>query len=517
MCVEAIWNACTKEHFVVLIATPYESQCRLLMTRLNELIDNSPMVKAKKISSTKSPYEIHFKGDSRIVAFTTGASSNQGGNSIRGQRSDLILVDEMDYLGDNDFDNLLMLCAERPSIKMIVSSTPSGKRGAFYSICTDPNSAFSQHYHPSTHNPLYNEQMELEFRQTLTQVAYDHEVLALFGDEVNGVFDKNCLDKAIAFDNYAYDELDEAQLMQIENAGGDYPMMYLPIAGKFKPNVFRCIGCDWDKYAATSSIVILDYDTRAEKFRVIKRVIVSRSEYSYDAAVQTIIKLNEIYNPSWIYCDRGAGEYQIERLHIYGDEHPESGLKNKVKGWQFANKISVPDPVKKTTSEHPLKPFMVNSLALQIERNNLILSPYDQVLYKQLIDYQVVRISQSGQPVYSDKDEHCVDSLGLAMLAFTLEFPSITQNIKEIKTSSKIVHLDSGFQERKAQLDLIAMEKAANTRNPWVNNKFDPTDRPGDRPTYFKVPLGSKGPFKTVQHWGSRSSLRGGSPGRSMW
>lgn len=56
-----------------------------------------------------------------------------------------------------------------------------------------------------------------------------------------------------------------------------------------------------------------------------------RSEYSYDAAVNLIIELNEIYNPSYIYCDAGSGEYQIERLHIYGDEHPQTGLKNKVK------------------------------------------------------------------------------------------------------------------------------------------------------------------------------------------
>ena len=31
--------------------------------------------------------------------------------------------------------------------------------------------------------------------------------------------------------------------------------------------------------------------------------------------------------PAFIYVDAGSGEYQYERLHIYGDEHPESGLK----------------------------------------------------------------------------------------------------------------------------------------------------------------------------------------------
>lgn len=35
-----------------------------------------------------------------------------------------------------------------------------------------------------------------------------------------------------------------------------------------------------------------------------------RAEYSYDNAVNKIIELNDIYNPSWIYCDRGAGNIQ---------------------------------------------------------------------------------------------------------------------------------------------------------------------------------------------------------------
>jgi len=44
------------------------------------------------------------------------------------------------------------------------------------------------------------------------------------------------------------------------------------------------------------------------KFKVIKRVEVNRSEYSYDNAINTIVELNAIYNPSFIYCDAGAGE-----------------------------------------------------------------------------------------------------------------------------------------------------------------------------------------------------------------
>ena len=52
-------------------------------------------------------------------------------------------------------------------------------------------------------------------------------------------------------------------------------------------------------------------------------------------------------------------EYQLEKLHMYGDEHPSSGLKNKVKGWQFKNSIDIIDPITFETNKEPIKPFMV--------------------------------------------------------------------------------------------------------------------------------------------------------------
>ena len=51
-----------------------------------------------------------------------------------------------------------------------------------------------------------------------------------------------------------------------------------------------------------------------------QRVEIPKGEYTLDNAVNSIIEMNEIYNPSWIFCDRGYGDYQLERLHIYGDK-----------------------------------------------------------------------------------------------------------------------------------------------------------------------------------------------------
>lgn len=88
-------NVCTKPNFVCLVATPYENQIRLIFTRLKELVDSSPMIKQSVIKCTSSPYNLTMNNNSRILGFTTGASSNSGAASLRGQKCDALYLDEI--------------------------------------------------------------------------------------------------------------------------------------------------------------------------------------------------------------------------------------------------------------------------------------------------------------------------------------------------------------------------------------------------------------------------------------
>ena len=287
------------------------------------------------------------------------------------------------------------------------------------------------------------------FRAELTQSQYEHEILAEFGTEEAGVFSKDKVDKAMTYQYYTYDKLTDIQKRNIEANDSNYPDELLYDSYNLAPyNPFRCAGVDFDKYQSSSSIIILDFDVIMRKFKVIKRIEVPRGEYTLDNAVNTIIEVNHIYRPSWIYVDRGYGDYQLERLHIYGDEHPSSGLKNKVKGWQFKNTIEIIDPITKVKTKEPMKPFMVNQLTVSFDRERIILSPFDEVLHKQLIDYSVERVSQSGVPVYTSKNEHYVDALGLAHLAFVLEFPQLTAMIKKPEFTNKIAHTNVSLGQK---------------------------------------------------------------------
>lgn len=278
--------------------------------RLKELVAASPMISKDVVKNTSNPYQIVFNDGSAIMGFTTGASSGSGGASIRGQRADYIYMDEVDYMSDADFDTVTTIAAERADIGIFMSSTPTGRRSKFYEACINKKMGYTEHYHPSTHNPNWGPAMEAEFRAQLSDQGFVHEIMAEFGTQDTGVFDKAKVDAATTMELYAYTELDYYQRARIEEAKLT-PNMY--VYGKDErahPNPFRTMGVDWDKYGASSSLLILDFDIIRRKFKVIKRIEVPRSEYSYETAVNMIVDLNEQYNPSYIFCDKGSGEHQ---------------------------------------------------------------------------------------------------------------------------------------------------------------------------------------------------------------
>lgn len=516
MCIDMLWRTANRPNYRCLVVTPYENQVRLIFMRLKELVNASPMIKKECIKMTGNPYQIVFRNGSAILGFTTGASSGSGGASIRGQRADYIYMDEVDYMSEADFDTVTTIGAERDDIGIFMSSTPTGRRSKFYEACTNKDMGYKEHYHPSTHNPNWGPAMEAEFRAQLSEQGFVHEIMAEFGTQATGVFNKDKVDLATTHELYAYEELDYYQRDRIEKLGVQ-PTYYLYGPGqRAMMNPFRTMGVDWDKYGASSSILILDYDIIRNKFKVIKRVEVPRGEYSYDNAVNKIVELNEQYNPSWIYCDRGAGEYQIERLHIIGDERPATGLKNKVRGWQFRNSLEVTDPITFAKTKEPLKPFMVTQLQIAFERDMMILSPFDEVLHKQLIDYEVEKINADGTPKFTSENEHFVDALGLAYLAFVLEFPELARTIKMPETSNKIEFTGVQLGANRLNAAFNSLSAPSSPEFKAVLN-YDPTELPGDRPTMVRVPQSYRS-GQSAGGWGSRSSgMRRNGGGRSMW
>lgn len=428
LCVHIVWYAFTHQKARLLIATPYETQVKLLFRRIREFIKLSPEIQQAVVRDRQNPEYIELGNGTTIQGFTAGTKSGSEGGSLRGQSADWIYLDETDYLSEGDITAITTIAAERPDIGIWASSTPTGKRGSFYNWCMDAQdgalevepgiykgSQWTAFYFPSTCNPNWNEDMEREWRTSLTEEAYQHEIMANFGQETIGVFNKQFIDRAKR--PYIYDEKP------------DYKAL-------------RVIGVDWDKYQTTPQIVVLEYDpdevnSRGEKgmFRVINRDTVPRSQFTLDNAVQKIVQFNGIYRPEYIYMDRGFGEYQLEILHKKGKEcsdpkEPEYGLDRIVKGVSFSSKIDIRDPGTGMPERKDIKPFMVNQTVILLDRDRLIINENDRMLWRQMENYQVVRIANDGRPTYTSVNEHALDALMLAVLAMTKEFPQVTKIIE---------------------------------------------------------------------------------------
>ncbi|WP_169794183.1 phage terminase large subunit family protein [Alicyclobacillus shizuokensis] len=501
-----LWYAFHHRNARLLIAAPYENQVRLIFMRLNEMIDDCDELRESIRTRTKNPFIIQFNNGSSIMGFTVGATSGQSGASVRGQRADWIFLDEIDYMDRDGIDAVTAVALEDPArIGIWCSSTPTGKRSFFYEICTNPDTGYKAYHFPSMVNPDWDERMEAQMRATMTEQSYIHEVLAEFGEETVGVFAKSAVERAKSQFLYSYRELNAYEREQYERQGFkmDEIIYYGPYTvSKPAPPAIRIIGVDWDKYANDTQIIVTEFDEFLKKFRVAFRAEIPRGEFTLDNAVKKIIELNAIYDPRLIYIDRGFGEYQIETLRLYGREHPETGLDRKIRPVHFGQKIEVRDPATREVDMKDVKPFMVNQTALLLERDKIVLSPFDDMVWKQMMDYQVVKITQNGRPVYTSENEHALDAFMLTILGFTLEFPDITQILEEVKVArtNKFIH-------GKSIVEKVTEKVFGGTRDvykPRDTREFEPKDDPNWR--LRKVPLGYAKP--RGGQWGMRGTSR---------
>jgi intein/homing endonuclease len=527
MAAHMLWVAFTcnggtelKKGATCVVATPYDNQARLIYDQLKAFIDDNPVLENSISSMTKNPYVIQFKNKSIIRLFTAGTRSGSEGGSLRGQKASWLYMDEVDYMSDKDFEAIYAITLEAPlRIGVMVASTPTGRRGMFHKICTETKldqevdrnddnyynskqydrktaSGWKEFYYPTMVNPEWDSNMEKELRGMYSEVAYEHEVLAEFGTEMVGVFNKAYTDEA--------SDIPYALLNRPQHDG--------PIT----------IGIDWDKYGAATQIVVTQFDqtenrrSRPEvdgpgvekigRFKVINRIEIPKGDFTYDLAVQKIIELDKIYSPRFIYPDRGAGEYQIEMLRKH--------LGEKVKGIHLGGSHMVRDPSSREFDKKPIKPFMVNQATLILERGMLRIphKEIDETINRQMTNYQVERVStKTGEPTYSSDDEHALDAMMLSLLAFIIEMPDIAQTIEDVQAARNFGHAAVKFVDPLSNINQGFSDRNQGDYESY-KEKWDEPTPPPPRKTSVSNRKRSNG-FS----WGGRGSKSKGAPSRRSW
>ena len=281
MCVLILWYAYTQynrgpnSQYDIIIATPYETQIDLIFKRLHQLIDMSPVLTSLISRDVQHNLRFSINGiESNILGLTAGANNSSGGaNSTRGQRGDLIVLDEVDYVGGNQITNILNIRNEAPErIRLLCASTPSGKHEEYYRWCTGAskkyfpsredikNNTFSGYqieekpigegngwteiFSPSNVNKELlkinpdTQQTYLEdIRDELSDMRYTQEVMAEFGEEEMGVYQKR-------FINAAIQEGERLKFRYITKWAKEDRKAYLT---RTQGQCIRILGVDWDK------------------------------------------------------------------------------------------------------------------------------------------------------------------------------------------------------------------------------------------------------------------------------
>lgn len=424
-----LWYAYTNINGRVLVVAPMKSQVGVLyntileMALQNEMILNKQEKDCAIIRKVASPqFEINFNNGSSIKFFTSGMKSNSKSDVARGQEADVIILDEMDYMGPDDLIALLAMLQNTDPKKrglkkqLIAASTPTGQRNTFWEWNNDPQYGFAAFWFSSYTNPEWTKEMEAEMRLFYpNEQNYRHEVEADWGEDVEGVYPHKYVQLAFQDPGWKYK-------VDITSA-----------------NSFYVFGVDWDKYGAGVNIVILEVcnayyeeEEYANKTKLIYREEIDKGEFTYTGAVDRIIELNAYYNPKHIYVDRGAGEVQVELLHQHGLNYPSSGLHKKVKGLQFSQTIEVRDPHSKEYIKKDLKPFMVDNLYQMLEREKIVFSGEDTELFVALLSYIVLRVSANNKPVFAaggSTTDHAHDALILACFAIAENYDELLNPI----------------------------------------------------------------------------------------
>lgn len=448
----ALYNIATKANFRVVILCPYQDQVDLIFERLRNFMLKSELLSDPgfRIRDKMNPHEIVFQhegGRSSVIGITAGIRTGQKGDKARGQTPDLLIIDEADMIDDESLEAILaMLTGRGDGAQMVISSTPTGRRGLYHKWCTNKKMDFKEFYFPSKVSPHWTPEMELFYRESYSENGYAHEFLADFGEMEVGVFQHRFIEESL----------------QVYSVRDTRP----------QPGMIHSMGVDWNRRGKGVHIIITAYNPVSQDFKVVLKDIVDASEFVQIKAIRRIADLNNIWKPEYIYVDHGDGDTQIEALKTYGMEHPDTGLHRKLVGVDFGSKVVVRDPLTHGFVKKPVKPFMVDLCVRRVEMGMCIMPKSEDNkngLVGQMRDYTVIRYGRDGQKIYKDEDEHTLIAWMLSIYGIIMEL----SDIAKVNHATKVAH--TGPLGHPEGLDLVANHEVREFRD--KKKRLEPQSR----------------------------------------
>lgn len=452
MAMDMIYKCQVNEGYICMLIAPMKAHAEVVWKMIKSLLSRNPdfnqQLMSKTIKAKEAPYyEMTFPNGSVIKMFTSGVKNSNKGDSFRGQEADSLYLDEVDMMNPDDRPafTAIMRATGRPWLKeMIVASTPNGRRDMMYEYSTkfrdpkllgDEELTYSEYHFPTHADVNYTRADDREQKAMLTREGYQHEILAIYGEETSGVFLKQLLDRAQDHLPDGYEYIGTSDLYR---AGYNEKLV---------------VGVDWDKFGAGVNIVMCKAsynpksgdDPTEGRLTVVSRWEVPRGSETLTRATEFVKLVYHLYKPDAIYIDRGYGDMQHEQLQLAaknaslpGGDKRCIGLEKVLRGVHFAESVKIFDPFSNEEVKKDVKDYMVTLTIKMLEDDEIVLNrrDYDEVpgptdMIKQMEGYQIVRRSITGKPIYeaasSVVGDHALDAFMLCVMAMHQEWGSFAR------------------------------------------------------------------------------------------
>ena len=172
----------------VMIIASVERQALLLFEKVLSYIHNKDKSVICKGKKRPTKHKLQLKNGSTILCLPTGDS----GYGIRGHTIDMLIADEAAFIPEEVWTAVTPMLAITKG-KIILLSTPLGKKGYFYRSFTDPT---FKSFHVSAEDcPRKNQDFLDQERARMTAAQYAQEYLGMFVDKLMQIFPDELIKK----------------------------------------------------------------------------------------------------------------------------------------------------------------------------------------------------------------------------------------------------------------------------------------------------------------------------------
>jgi hypothetical protein len=185
-------DACYAPGALVVIVAPSQRQSAELLRSIRLLhskLDDVPAL------ASESVLKLEFENQSRVMALPGG----EGGKTIRGLAgARLVIVDEAARVDDQIFSAVRPMLATNAAGRLILLSTPAGKRGTYFDLWHNGDPTWHRVRVPATDCPRITKEFLDEERRELGDARYREEYCLEFIDSETAAFSTELIEAAFS-------------------------------------------------------------------------------------------------------------------------------------------------------------------------------------------------------------------------------------------------------------------------------------------------------------------------------